>query len=279
MSRFDEDLHPRVVSGRPHYNFGAQGPVYAVPVVRGGETVGYLFHGAENEPDAAGLIATTSGDFQPKGSGHWSAALQRLREADVPAAEAVRSLLGTVGPEGAGAVGTELRRYDGKSVLDVELNPHKATRGTRRDAPASSRQVIDAALRGERAVTPEIWARVAKLDTALSAKPTPEAVVVALTRASALIPDDLATGSRVFEPSFLTSYLAKTGQRFPGVDLVVWLRVPAGTPALFREPSVAGDPGLLILGRGLEWQVDRVVDMEGQKVVTAHVVDRRPAQP
>lgn len=277
MSRFDEDLHPKIVSGPAHYDFGARGPVYAVSVVRNGETVGYLFHGDEGEPNAAGLIATTSGDFQPQGSAHWSAELRRLREADVPAADAVRSLLGAVGPAIAGTVGTELRRYDGKSALEAQLNPRPPVARERSAAPGSSRAAIDAALRGEAPLTPDLRERIERLDAALSAKPTPDDLVVALTRASARIPADLAAGSRVFEPSFLTSYLAKTGQRFPGVDTVVWLRVPSGTPAMFREASVAGDPGVLVLGRGLEWEVDRVLSSDEQTLVTAHIVDRRPA--
>ena len=276
MSRFDEDMHPRVVSGPPRFNFAAYGAVYAVPVVLDGRTVAYIFHGGQDEPDSAGVITTTSGALPPHGSKHWSDALQRSKAAGVPAADAVRSLLGAVGPEGAGVVGTELRRYDGKAVLDAELNPHKAAPAPRRDAPQSSRELLDAALRGEREVTRDIRAQVERLDTALSAKPTPDALLVALTGASARIPDELRAGTRVFERSFLPSYLAKTGVRFAGIPLVVWLRVPAGTPALFTEPALPGDPGVLLLGRGIEWEVDRVIDLEGQKVVTARVVDRRP---
>jgi hypothetical protein len=284
-SRFDDDVQGRVVGGPARYDFGARGPVFAAPVVRAGETVGYLFHGSEDEPDAAGLIARMQGDFQPDGSGYWLGVLRDLRAQDMPAAGAISSLLGSTGPASAGQVGSELRRYESKAALDLLLNPEKAdsARGrgadsSRRSEPDVSRSAIDAALRGESPLVPAAAARVAAIDTALAVKPTPDAIVVALTRASARIPDRLAPGARVFEPSFLTGYLAGRDERFPGQQIVVRLRVPPGVPALFQEPELPGDPGTLLLGRGIEWEVDRVVRMAEQTLVTAHVAARRPAE-
>jgi hypothetical protein len=285
-SRFDEDVQGRAVGGPPRYDFGARGPVFAVPVARDGETVAYLFHGSDDEPDAAGLISRMQGDFQPAGSGHWLGVLRELRAQEVPAAQAIQSLLGATGPVPAGRVGSELRRYESKSELEALLNPERrdSTRGRGGAEPSRgagsgvTRSAIDAALRGQTPLPPPVAERVAAIDSALAVKPTPEAVVVAMTPASAVIPDDLAPGVRVFEPSFLTTYLAGADERFPNQPIVVRLRVPAGIPALFQEAALPGSPGTLLLGRGVEWEVDRIVQLPGQTIVTAHVTARRPGE-
>lgn len=281
-SRFDDDMEARVVSAAAHYDYAAAGPVMAAPIERDGRVVAYLFHGLDGEAESAGLVSALDSGFHPEGTGHWYGLLGALREREVPAAEAVRSLLGSSGPDSVGRVGGELHRYDGKKALDAQLNPEKAAqqvdaRQRRRETtPSISRAMIDAALRGETPLTEPVAEQVAKLDFALAEKPTPEQLVVAFTDAVGRIPDRLGTGTRTREPAFLVTYLAATGQGFPGVDTVVWLQVPAGTPALFQEPQLPGDPGMLLLGRGIEWEADRVFEMGGQTIVTAHVVGREP---
>ena len=278
-SRFDDDMQARVVSGPAHYDFAARGPVAAVPVELEGRVVGYLFHGLQGEEGSAGLITASGTDFVPEGSGHWLKALRALKERDVSAADAVASLLGTAGPGQAGHVGPSLQTYDGKHALDQELNPQKAAaqlRGRGTETADVSRQAVDAALRGQMPMTPAVAERVANMDAALQQRPTPEPVLVALTPATSRIPDDLASGARVQEASFLISYLAGTDHPFVGVDTVVWLRVPEGTPALFQEPALPTDPGTLLLGRGLTWEVERVLERDQQRIVTARVIAREP---
>ncbi|KAA9108295.1 hypothetical protein [Microbacterium rhizomatis] len=117
---------------------------------------------------------------------------------------------------------------------------------------------------------------MALIDSALAVRPTVDPIVVTLTGASARIPDDPAPGTRTFEPSFLTSYLTGKDYRpFPQAT-VVRLLIPEGTPALFQEPALPDNPGTLLLGRGIEWEIDRVVTLPDHTLVTAHVVARRP---
>ena len=279
MTRGDDDVEGRLVGAPTTYHFGPSGPVQAAPVVRDGETVGFLFHGSEDEPDAAGLMAAPGRDFEPAGSRYWLDELKRLFERGVPAAEAVRSLLGTSGPAVAGTAGTELRPYAGKYELKAILNPERiaADRAHREARPVPLGQRVDAALRGETPVTPEVHGHIERLDTALAVKPTPDALVVTLTPAAAVIPDGLTPGTRVFEPSFLSTYLTSSPESFPTARRLVLLQVPEGVPAFFTEASLPGGPGVLVLGRGIEWEVLRVLTGEEQEIITARVVDRRPA--
>ncbi|WP_345801715.1 hypothetical protein AAIB33_01035 [Microbacterium sp. AZCO] len=277
MSR-EGDVTGRRVSGPARYDFGARGPVFAAAVTRDGEVVAFLFHGDEDEPDAAGLMAAPGAGFEPTGSGYWLGELARLCESGVPAAEAVQGLLETSGPPVAGTVGTELRRYSGKHELKAMLDPKRmaADRAVRDSRTVPLRDRVDAALRGETPATKDVLGQIERLDAALAVKPTPDAVVVTLTPPAAVIPEDLAPGMRVFEPSFLTTYLTSSPEALPTVRRLVLLRVPAGVPALFTEASVPGGPGVLLLGRGIEWEVLRVLAGGRQEIITAKVVDRRP---
>lgn len=279
-SRFDDDVEARLVSTPSRYNFGARGPVMAAPVEQDGQVVGYVFHGVEGEEDAAGVLADLRSDFAQRGIRHWSALLKDLHAREIPAAEAVQSLLGAEGPDGAGHVGRELERVESKTVLDLRLNPQKADasrRGEESTRPATvGRAEIDAALGGEAPMSDAVSDQVAKLDFAVTRKPTPDALVVAVTSAVARIPEVLESGATVREPGYLITYLAPKTQKFPGAETVMWLQVPAGTPALFQEPRIPGDPGTLILGRGLEWQADRIFTLDGQRIITARVTDRGP---
>lgn len=283
-SRFDDDVQARITGGPERYWFGAQGPVYAVPIERDGSPVAFLFHGSDDEPDAAGLVASMSGDFQPVGSGHWLGVLAELRAKNVPAAEAIRSLVGATGPESAGRVGTELTRYDGKHELERLLNPSRPDRSRRAEqtgrererSAAVSRQEIDDALRSDAPLTERVAERIRTLDAVLDAKPTREPIVVSLFPSSSRIPTSPEPGLTVVEPSYLTSFLASSDETLPAQPVVVKLRVPPGTPALFIEPSVPGDAGTLLLGRGIHWTIDRVVSSNQSTLITGHVTARSP---
>ncbi|MFC5338796.1 hypothetical protein [Leucobacter denitrificans] len=119
---------------------------------------------------------------------------------------------------------------------------------------------------------------MAEIDETLELRPTPEAIVVTLVPTSARIPTALTQGDRVFEPSYLMSFLMGLSEPVEDIPLLVRLSVPAGTPALFQEPALPGNPGTLLLARGIEWEVMRVVKLPSQTMVTARVIERRPQQ-
>lgn len=288
MSYFDDDLQPRLASEPFTYNFSALKSVFAVPIKFENELVGYFFHGSDEEPDSAGVLLKPGYDFQSEEGDYWRRQLKESFSKGVSAREAVSSLLGASGPGVAGTVGQVLVERSGKSELEDELDPE----GARRRAEASTRSrarrasaefpvltlrgEMDAVLRGEISSSEQVRQRVAEFDEVLNRQPTPEAIIVTLTPAVARIPAGLERGSRVFEPSFTTSYLMGTKDRPEGVPMVVRLAVPAGVPAYFQAPAVEGEPGVLMLGRGLEWEVQRVASFPEQTFIFAEVVSVRP---
>lgn len=288
MSLFNDDLYPEISGAPLTYRFDAYKQIFATPVELEGETVGFLFHGSDDEPEAAGLIIKANHPFRTGGGRYWKQRLMDLRAKDVSAADAVKSLLGASGPQGMGNVGAELVEYSGKRVLEDQMNPKQAARRAEREASPSTRQdaarrpgsgeSIDAALAGDGEIAGETLARITQLDQALSVHPTPEQVIVTLTAPAARIPANIQPGDRVYEPSFLRTFLMGLQEPLTGVPVVVRLAVPAGIPAMFQEPTLPGEPGTLLLGRGIEWEAVRVVELGDQKLVTARIVDRRPRQ-
>lgn len=290
MSYFDDDLQPRLVGEPFTYNFSALKSVFAVPIKFENELVGYFFHGSDEEPDSAGVLLKPGHDYESEEGRFWDQRLKESFSKGVSAREAVSSLLGVSGPGAAGTVGQALVERSGKSELEDELDPEgarrrteAATRSRTRRSPAefpvlTLRGEMDAVLRGEISSSEQVRQRVAEFDEALSRQPTPEAIIVTLTPAVARVPSGLERGSRVFEPSFTTSYLMGTKDRPEGIPLVVRLAVPAGVPAYFQAPAVEGEPGVLMLGRGLEWEVQRVAAFPEQTFVFAQVVSVRPEE-
>lgn len=254
-----------------------------MPVHKNDVTVAYLFHGSEQDPDSAGLISAVEGDFQPVGSGYWYRLLRVLYAKGLSAAEAVQSLLGAEGPEPAGRIGLELQRYENKRELDYIVNPSAADRrrsgmgaDDERRIPNMSRAEIDEALLARGPIPERIAERIRTLDEILSMKPTPEPLMVSLVPSSARIPDHLAPGVRMVEPTFLTAFLAGLDSHIARQSIVVKLRVPAGTPALLLNPAAPSEAGMLLLGRGIQWEVDRVEASPTGTLVTAHIVSRAP---
>ena len=288
VSYFDDDLHPELVGAPFTYNFSALKRVFAAPITLGNELVGYLFLGSDEEPGSAGVLSKPRHVFRSKGAKYWRQRLEESFSMGLSAREAVSSLLGASGPGVAGTVGQALVERSGKSELEDELDPEgarrraeAATRSRTRRAPTelpvlTLRGEMDAVLRGEISSSEQVRQRVAEFDEVLSRQPTPEAIIVTLTPAVARIPAGLERGSRVFEPSFTTSYLMGTKDRPEGVPVVVRLVVPAGIPAYFRPPISEGEPGVLMLGRGLEWEVQRVASFPEQTFIFAEVVSVRP---
>lgn len=292
MTPFNDDLHPRLVSEPFTYNFSALGRVSAAPITLANELVGYIFHGSEEEPGSAGVLLGPDHNYESEQGRFWHHRLRDSFARGVLAREAVTSLLGIAGPGNSGTVGTALVERSGKRELEDELNPERARRRAGAEARSRGRQEsedvgtripvmtlrseMDAVLRGEISPSEQMRKRVAQFDEVLSRRPTPEAIIVTLTPAIARIPEGLESGSRVFEPSFTTSYLMPTKQLPPGEPVVLRLTVPAGVPAHFFPPASEGAAGMLLLGRGLEWEVRHVVQLAEHLVIFGYVINVRP---
>ncbi|KJK57059.1 putative T7SS-secreted protein [Saccharothrix sp. ST-888] len=147
--------------------------------------------------------------------------------------------------------------------------------------PQSQKDAIDAytegsgqfnrSLRGQENVTAETAGRIAELDKAISVHPVPEDVVV--SRGVDLgyldMPSENMPGKTFTEPGYMsTTPGSDVPAAFRGEPAMLHLRVPAGTPALWVES--AGRFGSaereLLLGRGRQWRVDKVITTADGKV-------------
>lgn len=95
----------------------------------------------------------------------------------------------------------------------------------------------------------------------------PEDVLVALAYDPATLPSEAAVGTVVHEPTYLTSTFL-TGQTRIDAPTTLILRVTKGTPALYTPPQ-PGEPGagVLLLGRGIDWQITALAPGEIQGTV------------
>ncbi len=273
MSRWDEDVEAKVAGPLKNFHAGAVGPLLALPIIRNGSIDGYLYAGVGDESGKAGVQGRLSGDFEPAGSRYWSGRLRELFEQGMPALEAVKSLRGAPGESGRGQAGSEMQRFASRQELIASLDPHRASRPDSPDSRARvARSDVDAVLRGEARPTPEIETAVRDLDAALSQQPTSEPLVVAQGRARATLPAVLEPGTRVDEPAYLLTFLTSDAAAAPVGEVLVTMKVPAGTPALFLPSELPIESGTLVLARGLSWRVLRVFEGVDRTLVTGEVV-------
>lgn len=129
-------------------------------------------------------------------------------------------------------------------------------------------QEINGALRGSSPMTPEVQAHINDIDNALAGNPISEPVVI--TRGTGLShigmdPQDMV-GQTFTEDAYLSTSLGGPAPAFDSKDAVLHLQVPAGTPGIWVENVSAFGAGEreLLLGRGLQYHVDRVVFEGGQ---------------
>jgi hypothetical protein len=274
MSMFsdeDQDFGGVVAGPLGNYHQGAVGPLRALAVRRAGVVEAYLFHGVGEEKDRAGILARREGGFEPDGAGYWSDRLRALHAAGMSAVDAIGSLAGASGPEVAGIVDREYVGFASKDAAKAALEPERFDAS---DRGRPSRDEIDTALRGDARMTEAVRQSIRELDAALAVRPTSEPVTVTLTRTRASLPEALAAGTTVHEPTYLAASLLGDRTLPSNADIVVKLVVPQGTPAIYHPASLPGDGGTLLLARGLHWRVERVIELPSQVVVTARVVGR-----
>jgi hypothetical protein len=136
------------------------------------------------------------------------------------------------------------------------------------DPDLISYQEINAALRGSDPIDPAVQNRIDLIDEALAGNPLTESVVI--SRGTGLghlgiDPTDMV-GRTFSEQSYLSTSLGGPAAGFADKQAILHMEVPAGTPALWVENVPSAFPGEreLLLGRGMEYRVDRVVFEGGQ---------------
>ncbi len=274
MARWDEDVEGRAVSPLRNYHAGATGAVVAAPILRGSTVDGYLYRGVGAESQRAGIDARRGSDFDPAGAKYWRALLRERFSEGVPAAEAFDLLLGAAGPEEAGRVGSETVQFPSRQALFDALNPQAARSEDRRTGSAAraTPSEIDSVLRGETRPSEAVETAIRDMDLALVQRPTPDPVLVSMTRDRGSLPESLTTGTVVQEPTYLVTELTSDARSIIGGDVLITLRVPSGVPALIQPPALPAHPPRLLLARGLSWRVLRVVEGDGRLLVTAELL-------
>lgn len=134
---------------------------------------------------------------------------------------------------------------------------------------------FNGALRGSAPITPELQSGINAIDNALAGSPTIEDIIVKRGTGFSHWGDDPAelVGDVLTEPGYLSTSLGDAA--FTKTPAVLHLRVPEGTPALYVEKvsAFAGAERELLLGRGLEFRVNRaVLDDAGKWQIFAEVI-------
>jgi ADP-ribosyltransferase exoenzyme len=126
-----------------------------------------------------------------------------------------------------------------------------------------SYEEINGYLREQNPGSPQVQATINRIDQALAGRPVPEDVVISRGTGLGHIgmsPQDMV-GQTFTERAYVSTSLGDPAAAFENKEAVLHMRVPAGTPAIWVENVGhygAGERELL-LGRGLEYRVDRVV--------------------
>ncbi|GIT80506.1 hypothetical protein LLS1_21750 [Leifsonia sp. LS1] len=271
MSWRDFDLAPKVVSGAPEYGWRTANPVDAAPVQLGDDVVGYIATSVDATENVLKMFTSAANpDYFNNGSRFWRDRIAAAGAQQVPAHDTFRALLGTDGPEGSGRVSAQPERFENTDAIVERLDPGRvrpSSARSRERGSAPTRDEIDAVLRGRGRPTAEIQARIAALDEATHRRPAPDDVVVALPYDTSTIPGDAAVGTIVHEPTYLTSTFLTGETRIDAPTRLV-LRVTKGTPALYTPPAPGErGAGVLLLGRGIDWQITSIAPGEIQGTV------------
>ena len=127
---------------------------------------------------------------------------------------------------------------------------------------------INGALRSGGEIPENLKSHIDLIDAALNTRPLLEDVVV--TRGTGVShwgidPDDVV-GTTFHERAYVSTSLGGPAEAFAEKPAILHLTVPKGTPALWLEKfsSFGGGERELLLGRGLKWTAQRVVEVNGQ---------------
>jgi hypothetical protein len=131
-----------------------------------------------------------------------------------------------------------------------------------------SYEEINGYLRGQDPGSPQVQNAIDRIDEALAGHPIPEDVVVSRGTGLGHIgmsPQDMV-GQTFTERAYVSTSLGGPADAFADKEAILHMRVPEGTPAIWVENVGAYGAGEreLLLGRGLDYRVDRVVFEGGQ---------------
>ncbi|WP_420110510.1 hypothetical protein, partial [Pseudactinotalea sp.] len=151
----------------------------------------------------------------------------------------------------------------------------RARKQARRELKAAfpTRLNIDAALRGQLPVSQQIADYINELDAELTSHGTFEPMVVKVPLMRSTLPDVLERGTRVYEPSYTEAYRTDDDRGFRG-DVLVRLGVTDVVPAMIR--TRLKDAELVLIGRGLEWEIDQLEQRDGVLAIAGHAIACRP---
>ena len=110
-------------------------------------------------------------------------------------------------------------------------------------------------------MTPEVGQAVEHIDDALRPQPTPEYIVVMRETGFEAFDRSISDleGTVQRDPVYLSTALGSDPNFNPGKPVVLHLQVPAGTPAMYLEGLSHYPERELLLGCGLPYTVERVV--------------------
>jgi hypothetical protein len=127
---------------------------------------------------------------------------------------------------------------------------------------------INGALRGSPPYPEDVATHIQHIDEAMAAHPLSQDVMV--TRGTGIshwnVTAQDAPGTIFNEASYLSTSLGNPAPAFDGSDVILHLRAPEGTPAMWVEEvsDFGATERELLLGRGLQWEATRSVLIDGQ---------------
>ncbi|MFD0279295.1 ADP-ribosyltransferase, partial [Kitasatospora sp. NPDC127111] len=209
--------------------------------------------------------------FQPKGYDPVAAAARDAQLVEVRAAE--RDLAGRARHYDD----IDAKEFGAKTWNDVaERLPAEQKDAVAKYTKGSDGQ-INGALRGTGDSTPEVKRLISELDKAMVAQRVPEDIVVGRgTDLGHLGFDDpmKMKGKTFTEDGYMSTSIGDLPSIYQGKQGVLHLAVPEGTPGLWVEKigTLGNSERELLLGRGLRWQVDEVIQVGTQYHVFGRVL-------
>lgn len=138
---------------------------------------------------------------------------------------------------------------------------------------------INRYLRGQSPASPAVQAAISKIDQAVAARPVPEDIVVTRTLPFSLkdMSAPPSAGARVPDAGYMSTSIGPPAPGFGNKAFIFHLRVPKGTPGIYIDKISGKGERELLLGRGLRYEVVRVVPMPGgrQWQIYAKILPRR----